>query len=242
MSELRVALIAEGPTDSVLIEAALTAILGDRLFKLNTLQPEATRPSMGTGWCGVFKWCRDFALRSHASLETDPTLPGFDLFVIHLDADVADKSYADGGEKVSRIAQGLPSLPCAQPCPPPAGAADELRKRVLAWLGLVQVGPRTVLCVPSKAIEAWLAAGVLDENHPLLNGLECKLSLDTQLAQLPKRQRIKAKSKREYEEHARSMTRQWTRVTRTCTQAERFHRDVHAALDAGPERGVQKVT
>jgi hypothetical protein len=147
---------------------------------------------MGTGWCGVFKWCRAFAARSHASLETDPTLPGFDLFVIHLDGDVADKSYTDGGEAVSTAAQGLPSLPCAQPCPPPAGAADELRKRVLA--------------------------------------------------RLPKGQRIKTKSQREYREHAGSMTREWTRVTRTCTQAERFHRDVHAALDAGPVRGMQNVT
>jgi hypothetical protein len=232
MSELRVALIAEGPTDSVLIEAALKAILRDRPFTLTTLQPEPTRPRMGTGWCGVFKWCREFAASSHVSLETDPTLPGFDLFVIHVDTDVADKSYADGGEAVSTAAQGLLSLPCAQPCPPPAGAADELRKRVLAWLGLVQVGPRTVLCVPSKGIEAWLAAGVLDKDHPLLIGLECKLSLETQLAGLPKDERIK-KSRREYVMHAGSMTREWARVTQTCTQAARFHRDVHAAL--GPE-------
>lgn len=235
MSELRVALIAEGPTDTVLIEAALRAILGDRPFTLTTLQPESTRPRMGTGWCGVFKWCREFAARANASLETDPTLPGFDLFVIHIDADVADKSYADGGEAVSTAAQGLLSLPCAQPCPPPAGAADELRKRVLAWLELVQVGPRTVLCVPSKAIEAWLAAGVLDEDHPLLIGLECKLSLETQLAGLPRDERIK-KSRREYVEHAVSVSREWARVARTCTQAERFQRDVHAALGpAQPE-------
>lgn len=49
MSELRVALIAEGPTDSVLIQAALGAILRDRPFILTTLQPEPTRPRMGTG-------------------------------------------------------------------------------------------------------------------------------------------------------------------------------------------------
>lgn len=43
MSELRIALIAEGPTDAVIIEAALKAILG-RPFILQTIQPEATRP------------------------------------------------------------------------------------------------------------------------------------------------------------------------------------------------------
>jgi hypothetical protein len=229
MSELRVALVAEGPTDTVLIEAGLQAILPGRPFTLTTLQPEQTFSRMGTGWCGVFHWCRAFAARSHASLETDPTLPGMDLFVIHLDADVADKSYADGGEAVSTAAQGLLSLPCARPCPPPAAAADELRKRALSWLGLMQAGPRTVLCVPSKTIEAWLAAGVLDEGHAVLLGLECKPSLETQLAGLPRGQRIK-KSRREYVAHARSVTRAWARVTRTCTQAERFHREVHAAL------------
>jgi hypothetical protein len=229
MSELRVALIAEGPTDSVLIEAALKAILLDRPFTLAPLQPEATRPQMGTGWCGVFKWCREFATRSHASLETDPTLPGFDLFVVHVDADVAEMSYADGGDAVNAAAQGLPPLPCARPCPPPASAADELRKRVLAWLGLVQVGPRTVLCVPSKAIEAWLAAGVLEKAHPLLSGLECNSTLGSQLARLPMKERIK-KTRREYELHAGSVTGEWARVTRTCTQAARFHGEVHAAL------------
>lgn len=229
MSELRVALMAEGPTDSVLIEAALMAIL-DRPFTLTTLQPESTRPRLGTGWCGVFKWCREFAARSYASLEADPTLPGFDLFVIHVDADVAEKSYADGGAPLVAAAQGLPSLPCARPCPPPTGAADELRTRMLAWLGLVQVGPRTVLCVPSKAIEAWLAAGVLEKPHPLLSELECKSNLETQLARLPKKKRIKRKSEKEYREHASSVTREWARVTQTCTQAVRFHSEVHAAL------------
>jgi hypothetical protein len=240
MSELRVALIAEGPTDSVLIEAALKAILG-RPFTLVTLQPEATRPLMGTGWCGVFKWCREFAARSHASLEADPTLPGYDLFVIHVDADVAEKSYADGGAALVAAAQGLLPLPCVQPCPPPAGAPDELRERVRSWLGLVQVGPRTVLCVPSKAIEAWLAAGVLEETHPLLNGLECMLGLETQLAGLSKGKRIK-KTRREYEAHAGSVTREWERVTQACTQAERFHGEVRAALglDASLSPSVER--
>lgn len=155
MSELRVALIAEGPTDSVIIEAALKAILGDRPFTLTTLQPEATASWRGTGWCGVFKWCREFATRSFASLVTDPTLPGFDLFVIHVDVDVADLSYADGGAAVSAAAQGLPSL--------------------------------------------------------------------------PRKDRIK-KTRRDYMQHGGSVTREWARVTRTCTQAERFQDEVHAAL------------
>ncbi|AQR65590.1 hypothetical protein BXU06_11380 [Aquaspirillum sp. LM1] len=53
MSEpLRIALVAEGPTDQPLIAAALGAILPDQPFVLTKLQPEPTYPQMGTGWGG----------------------------------------------------------------------------------------------------------------------------------------------------------------------------------------------
>jgi hypothetical protein len=227
MSELRVALIAEGPTDAIIIEAALKAVL-DRPFILQTLQPEATPGPVGTGWCGVFKWCRAFAERGAAGLEDDPTLPGFDLFVLHLDADVAEECYAQGGLAVEEAARALLPLPCTQPCPPPAAAADEVRKRLVEWLGLDQVGPRTVVCLPSKAIESWLAAGVLRDGHVLLNRLECNLRLTEQLAVLPVNQRIR-KGRPDYLRHESAITREWERIRQTCTQAERFHHEARAA-------------
>src|SRR5688500_16634117 len=101
MSEPRIAVIAEGQTEVLVIEAALSAILG-RPVDVTALQAEATRPLLGSGWCGVLKWCREFASRGGQSLETDPILGGFDLYVLHVDADVSDSSYADGGEYVQR--------------------------------------------------------------------------------------------------------------------------------------------
>lgn len=231
MSDLRVALVAEGPLDRVIIEAALKAIIA-RPFILTLLQPEPTDPRPTNGWCGVLKWCQQFAARAHASLEVDPTLAGFDLYVVHLDADVADRSYADGGHAVAQDSHGWPSLPCSLPCPPAADSVNELRRRLVAWLGLVDLGPRTVLCVPLKASEAWLAAGVLDEAHELLDALECNPSVATRLAVLPKQQRIR-KSQLEYQNHAGTMTRNSTRVMRTCTQAQRFHSDLQVAIGAG---------
>jgi hypothetical protein len=240
MSELRVALIAEGPTDAIIIEAALKAILG-RPFILQTLQPEAAPGPVGTGWCGVFKWCRSVAQRGVNSLEGDPTLPGFDLFVLHLDADVAEKSYADGGSAVEEAAEALLSLPCKQPCPPAAAAADEVRRRLVEWLGLKQVGPRTVVCIPSKAIDAWLATGVLDDGHALLTGIECNLRVEAQRAALPLNQRIR-KARRDYLRRETAVTREWERIRKTCTQAELFHHEIRAAVafanmaaDAMPE-------
>ena len=112
MSDLRVALVAEGPTDAIVIEAALKALL-PRPFVLTRLQPEPTRPNLGTGWGGVLRWCLDFATRGHARFKDDPTLPDFDLFVVHIDADVAEKRYADVSDEISNLAEqrGWPTLP-----------------------------------------------------------------------------------------------------------------------------------
>jgi hypothetical protein len=228
MSELRVALIAEGPTDAIIIEAALKAIL-ERPFILHTLQPEAAPGPVGTGWCGVFRWCLAFAQRRAADLEHDATLPGFDLFVLQLDADVVEKSYADGGSVVEDAARAFLPLPCKQPCPPPSAAADEVRRRLVEWLGLTQVGPRTVVCIPSKAIEGWLAAGVLPDGHALLKGIECNLGVEAQLAALPVSQRIR-KARRDYFQRGAAVTSEWERIRQTCTQAERFHHEARAAV------------
>lgn len=227
MSDLRIALVAEGRTDHVIIEAALKAIL-QRPFVVNLLQPESTRPEMGSGWCGVFKWCQQFRQRGAASIEADPTLSQFDLVIVHLDADVADKTYADCGDAVVQAAHSLSSLPCAQPCPPPRNTVIALEAILRSWLGINATGPKSLFCIPSKASEAWLAAAVLPDEHKLLTELECNLKLETDLAQLPKSQRIK-KSVREYRNRSAAVTSRWQQVKRHCTQATSF------------EQGIQRI-
>lgn len=228
MSDLRVALVAEGPTDAVIIEAALKALL-PRSFVLTQLQPEATRPKMGSGWGGVLRWCVDFAMRGHPRLEDDPTLSGFDLYVVHADADIAENTYESVSAEVAQLAseRGWPVLPARLPCPPASGSADAVRACLLAWSALAAPGPRTVLCVPSKAIEAWLVAARFADGHALLSGLECHLTLETQLAVQPKAQRIR-KTRREYLAHEGAVTAAWGFVRERCTQAERFSTDVGA--------------
>lgn len=230
MSDLRVALVAEGPTDAVVIEAALRALL-PRPFVLTQLQPEATRPTMGAGWGGVLRWSLEFARRGNAQFEDDPTLPGFDLFVVHADADVAEAAYADVQDEFARFAaeQRLPVLPNLLPCPPASGSADAVRDCLLAWIGLRALGPKTILCVPSKASDAWLAAALLDDGHTLLTNLECDLDVGMKLANLPLATRIK-KSRREYLAKQQQITSSWARVRERCTQAERFSIDVQGAL------------
>ena len=228
MSDPRIALVAEGPTDQVIIEAALKAILPSP-FVLTLLQPEATRPDLGGGWGGVLKWCRDFRARGHGSIEDDPTLEFYDWVVIHLDADVADKSYADCGPALEQEAQrmGWGALPCSLACPPPAATVNNLIAVLLSWLDTPVTGNKTILCIPSKSSEAWLAAAVFPGNHNLLQDIECAMNMENRLAQLPKSKRIK-KSKREYLSHAATITASWVGVRRLCSQADVFHLEIDA--------------
>ena len=228
MSELRIGLVAEGVTDQIVIEAALKAIL-PQAFVLTLLQPEPTHANRGGGWCGVFKWCRDLQSRGYTGLAGDPTLDLFDLVMLHLDADVAEKSYADCGTAMGNAGAGFPGLPCARPCPPPEDTVTVLREVLLAWLGIPQEDAKTLFCMPSKSTESWLASAILPDLHPLLDGIECKSGVSTGLAQLPMAQRVRSKSAPAYRNHQRTITADWAKVCSTCAQAHAFHEAVNPA-------------
>jgi hypothetical protein len=220
MSELSIGLVAEGTTDFVIIEAAIKACL-KKPFVLTLLQPEATRPEMQGGWGGVYKWCRASAARGYTPLESDPTLACFDLIIIHIDADVAEDSYLD---ILSDIPTDVSSLPCTKPCPPPEATVEALKTVVLSWLRSGPLGTKTILCIPSKATEAWLAAAVAADIPRAIAGLECALGMEARLASLPKARKIK-KTKRQYQSHAPVVQSKWPRIVSMCSQAQRFQDD-----------------
>ncbi|MCU8019893.1 hypothetical protein L5M36_23955 [Shewanella sp. SM72] len=229
MSDLRIALIAEGPTDFVVIEAALKAIL-PRPFILTQLQPEATQPEMGNGWGGVLKWCYTAAERFPGPVTSDPTLNGYDMVIIHLDVDVASFSYADCGANMAQTAldkqwQHLP-LDCV--CPPATNCADALLLVIQSWLGTASLG-QSILCLPSQSSGTWLAAAYLPAGHALLaNEPECN-DIEGQLGRLPKAQKVR-KSLREYRAIAPMLTNKWSDVTQLCSQALRFEQSVQALI------------
>jgi hypothetical protein len=231
MSDLRVGLVAEGPTDAIVIGAALRAFLG-RPFVLTQLQPEPTQPAMGSGWGGVLKWCQAFRATGYAVLEADPKLEGFDLLILHLDADVADKSYADYGPVAAQMAAdlGLLAMPVAQPCPPPSATVLQIHALLRSWLGIASPGPKTVLCIPSKSAEAWLATALLSNKEDLMAEIECEMNAEGILASLPKVQRVR-KSTREYSLHAAALTNAWhDSVKRHCFQAREFEAQAVEAI------------
>jgi hypothetical protein len=230
MSDLRIALVAEGPTDAVILEAALKAILQEP-FILTQLQPEATRPDTGTGWGGVVKWCHRLSQRHQGSTEQDPTLIDFDLLIIHLDVDVSTFDYRHCGANLSQLAQecSWECLPCAEPCPPVEGSCNALRNVLESWLAPSKPGAGTVLCLPAQSSGTWLASAVLPTDHRLLDRAECNLQVESGLEQLPKNQRIK-KKKREYQLKAPLITSNWHAIKSVCSQASVFESEVLIAL------------
>lgn len=234
MSEpLRIALVAEGPTDAVVIEAALRSMLAGRYFVLKQVFPEDSLAfgSMGTGWVGVYRWCHAAATRGKGNLSGDKLVFGagnFDLLLLHLDGDVAGCGYSDGS-LVPLPADGV--LPCARPCPPPADTTNELRKVLLSWCGETAVPPKTVICMPSKSTEAWVVAALFPNDQAMAQGIECYANPESRLGQQPVVHRI-SKKKRDYQGIQRNLEQAWPRISapEALSEANRFQTEFLAAV------------
>ncbi|KPA91652.1 hypothetical protein ACMGT0_28325 [Pseudomonas sp. RHF3.3-3] len=231
MSELHIALIAEGPTDYELISAALRAILPDP-FQMTLLQPEPKPGLRGNGWPGVLKWCKDAGERHCGPLSSDPTLEGYDLFIIHLDTDVALKRYADCGPAIEEMARqkNWRPLPCNQPCPPVADTCAQLEAMMRSWLSPTTPDAKTLWCLPAQSTGSWLATAILPEEHPLCADAECNPALEDALERLPKANRIR-KSVRAYRENADSVRTNWAQVKTLCGQAVVFENSLREYLN-----------
>ena len=92
MSEpLRFAVTVEGPTDAIVLEAILTALLPDDEFVFQTLQPEGSAAfgsahfgSTGTGWAGVYRWSRQAVSEGGGSVSESSALSNHDVLIVHV--------------------------------------------------------------------------------------------------------------------------------------------------------------
>ena len=224
---LRIALVGEGPTDRVVIEAAISQLLGNRHFILQQLQPEESLAfgSIGTGWRGVYHWCRQATNRAGGSLRDDPLFDSYDLLILHLDGDVASKKYADAG-----IEETVSDLPCVQQCPPASATTNCLRSVLLRWAGETKTPPRTVLCTPSKNTEAWVLAALFPTDSAVANGnLECFQDPESRLGQQPKKVRIQ-KTVSDYKHRMSGISRTWIALRASLTEVDRFSSEFLAAI------------
>ena len=233
MSEpLRIAAAVEGPTDAIVLEAVLKALLPDADFEFQTLQPEGSvafdsAPSSGTGvgWVGVYRWSRQAAREGGGSVSGFSALSNHDVLIVHVDADVASKTYASGKIRDAPC----DDLPCKKPCPPPCGTTNALRAVVLNWFGERRCPPRIVLCTPSKSIEAWVLAAVWPDNKMVQrDDWECRSNPEDQLAALPKRWRFE-KRPYDYRRKESEIRKAWPKVSARLTEAARFESEFLAA-------------
>ena len=222
MSEMRIGLIAEGPTDTIIIEAALKAFLPTP-FVLTQIQPEEDLSGdygqLGGGWGGVYRY---FKMLNSMGNEPQNWPELFDMMIVHLDADVAEKSYDDYG-----ITNDFQDLPCSKPCPPASDTTEALKQVANGWLE----GPlpsNWVYCIPSKYSETWMVAAL---NEKQSEHIECDSNLITQLGSKPfklvrYREGKLKKQSRKYREAASRITEKWHLVEQKCSLARVFREDV----------------
>jgi hypothetical protein len=230
---LRVAVVAEGLTDIVVLKAAIGALLENREFVATVLRPELSQgldPS--GGWTAVYSWCRQMVKQAGGPAPGNSLFDAHDLLVLHVDADVAGMRYADN----SNIQDPPNDLPCECPCPPPSATTDALRRVILRWLDQRDVPFRTVLCTPSKSTETWVLAALFpDDGAAAAVELECRPDAAAVLQRMPLDQRLIRSGHKQinkYREREGELRSAWPMVRAKCSEAERFSRDFSAAVVA----------
>ena len=229
MSEpLRIAAAVEGPTDAVVLRAAIDCMLTGTEYEFVTLQPEesAAFGHASGGWGGVYRWARQSVKSGGGSVSGSTVLSYHDLLIVQVDADVAGKTYASA----SIYNAPRRNLPLQQPCPPPNGTTNALRTEILGWLGVARCPAQVVLCTPSKSIETWVIAAVCPNNRMVRRwDWECRPNPEGQLGTLPLAERFK-KAVADYRDRQDQMTVAWPGLVATLREAARFNTEFLAAV------------
>lgn len=231
---VRIAIVAGGKTDIALLAAAVKATLPGRALVLRALEPELSvdfkrvHTGLGEGWSAVYRWCQQAVDQAGGPLRDNPLFLNVDVLVVQLDADVADSSYAS-----ANIKDAATDLPCRKDCPPPSATTNALRAVLLRWMAEADTPRSVVVCTPSKALEAWVLAGLYPEDRFVRDGrLECRDSPVLLLQSKPQEGRFVRGGKKQvdvYIGRAEEFGAAWPRVRVTCTEAERFANDLVAA-------------
>ena len=226
---LRIGLIVEGPTDGIMLRAAISSLLPGRELEFTLVQPDYSIAFGGTGegWSGVYRWCQQAASEGGGSVSGSVLLLNHDDIVIQLDADVAEETYHRG--HIHDVT--ATDLPCVKPCPPANATTNALRTVALRWMNVTSLPAKCVFCTPSKNMEEWVMKALYPENALVKSrAWECHSSPERQLGQQPKGTRI-AKSRRDYESRRQELIESWPRV-RTLSEAERFSQEFLSAFES----------
>jgi len=226
---VRIAFVMEGPTDYIVLKAAIRALLNGRDFEQTDIWPEldeSLRPTTEGGWGAVYKWCRQVVEQVEGeAARNNPLFVFNDIVIIHVDADVARKSYSDYN------IQDAPKndLPCERECPPPTATTDALRAVILGWLNEASVLPKVVFCTPSKSSDTWvLVAAFPDDGTAKRADIECRGDVEVRLrihGLIKSGQKLIGR----YDSQGRAIQQSWPLVRERCSEAERFSIDFLAS-------------
>lgn len=150
---MHVGIVAEGPSDLILIEALIKAY--DPASRVTRIQPEPTLGTSGSGWRGVKAWCEEAAQDLTVWMSVDPDSP-MDVLVVHVDCSMAHVLGVD------------------EPCPPASRTARALRRIVAhQWLGISGDVPDWLKIVtPASSTDTWFAAAAAPL-PAVLGSVEC---------------------------------------------------------------------
>lgn len=201
-----VGLVAEGPSDHIILEGIVRAVLGD--VECRYIHPEETLESRerGSGWKGVRRWCREHADGLPAFLSA--ITPRIDLLVVHLDCSMAHNV---GGDF---------------PCPPARDRARRLEAVLAEWLAVEPRPGWLLFATPSWTSEAWLAAALPPPQRHMAEP-EC----DDPEVELYRRRMLRRDSRSGAIKKPKRLVRQYveehlipglTTVTTQCPEAARF--------------------
>lgn len=246
MSDYRVGIVCEGPTDKIVIEAILRKLEGElngkRFHPVTRLQPLDSDAfggfgNTGSGWGGVYRWCKLSRKNGDGFLSNDPDIQHMDLIIYHLDADVSMFSYKDENILPDRDAK---DLPCNEKCPPVSASVDRLKDVLLSWMGEESLPSKTLFCIPAQNIETWVVA-TLYPNATILHPEDRECSDDGIhfLYSLPKNEKMVEKKdskfkkkKRHYENRSHEISDGWQNAVDILSEANRFDHNLRKYIES----------
>lgn len=213
---MRVAVVTEGTTDFLVIQAIVEDLIpGAEVSPIHPEVPLLAYPEyaaaaggarLGTGWRGVRAWCQEYGDALELVLAVDQAAP-FDVLIVHVDASMADKVNVE------------------RPCPPATATTDGLRLVVIRdWLGRHNAPGFLVLATPSKSTDAWSVAAVA----PAHSNIECEPGIRGVLVARRLLPRRSGGIRTRYAALARRVAQNLTTVREVCSEADRFARDIEA--------------
>lgn len=240
MKSVKIRVIAEGPTDQLVIRELANAYAAGQSglhFRLDFVdeQPSTDRTS-GGGWEMVYKWClanppseREAIYFGGGLFANDMTDLSCHALLIHMDSDICEKI----GDKTN-----VSPVPTINSTPAVRGAF--IKEVIEGWLWTGQTPRRGIYIIAPavEATEAWLVAGLSDidlepeSSHNISKRLAELDHLVIKKTAIPNGVRSPRKSNRNYERILAIAKLNVTRIYRVCPHFRFMLNQIISAADS----------